>query len=129
MLYEQRSDMYVFIREPKFSSIGYKVGARFRLSYKYINVRCLFMRCKMFQVKNDLFLYASSTIFLCLDTPAVYTNVARYNTWITNHLEGKGEVLGGSSSNFVCNTFSSLCSPTYTLSFFCRKLQSFCGLG
>jgi hypothetical protein len=27
--------MYVFIGEPKFSSIGYKVGARFRLSYKY----------------------------------------------------------------------------------------------
>ncbi len=38
---EQRWDMYVFIREPKFSSISYKVGARFRLSYKYINVPCL----------------------------------------------------------------------------------------
>jgi hypothetical protein len=39
--YHQRWDMYVFLREPKFSSIGYKVGARFRLSYKYINVPCL----------------------------------------------------------------------------------------
>ncbi len=43
MIYDQRWDMYVFIREPKFSSIGYKVGARFRLSYKYINVPCLFI--------------------------------------------------------------------------------------
>jgi hypothetical protein len=33
--------MYVFIGEPKFSSIGYKVGARFRLSYKYIHIRSL----------------------------------------------------------------------------------------
>jgi hypothetical protein len=41
--HNQRWDMYVFIREPKFSSIGYKVGARFRLSYKYINVPCLTM--------------------------------------------------------------------------------------
>jgi hypothetical protein len=33
--------MYVFIREPKFSSIGYKVGARFRLTYQYINIPSL----------------------------------------------------------------------------------------
>ncbi len=52
---DQRSDMYLFIREPKFSSIGYKhkVGARFRLSYKYINVPCL---------KNDI---SSSFSQLC----------------------------------------------------------------
>ncbi len=36
--------MYVFIGEPKFSSIGYKVGARFRLSKKYIYIRSLVMR-------------------------------------------------------------------------------------
>ncbi len=42
-IHNQRWDMYVFIRESKFSSIGYKVGARFRLSYKYINVPCLFI--------------------------------------------------------------------------------------
>ncbi len=44
MYYDQRWDMYVFIREHKFSSIGYKVGARFRLSYKYIHIPCLIMK-------------------------------------------------------------------------------------
>ncbi len=39
--YDQRWDMYVLIREPKFSSISYKVGARFRLSYRYIHIRSL----------------------------------------------------------------------------------------
>ncbi len=47
LCHNQRWDMYVFIREPKFSSsIGYKVGARFRLSYKYINVPCLVINVK-----------------------------------------------------------------------------------
>jgi uncharacterized Zn-finger protein len=48
----QRWDMYVFIGEPKFSSIGYKVGARFRLSYKYINVRSLVLMVYSSHIKQ-----------------------------------------------------------------------------
>ncbi len=51
-IYDQRSDMYVFIGEPKFSSIGYKVGPRFRLSYKYLHIRSLMMSKTRLSILN-----------------------------------------------------------------------------